>query len=697
MSAVPIPAGVRRVALQQARRLDHAAERLWEVSLAVQALPSRGEMTALLRRNGLGTFTEYVRAQVQGPGPRNFLPTERDRWVKEVGDNWPETQPEIISAARSIVTGKVSLFGYRELPMGRRRSLRGDGVLLDWRQDPMSRARFPGLFSEWRWDAQAMRPPGADVKGPWEVSRAQHLATLGQAYWLTGDERLARYYALTVADFIRRNPVRLGVHWACNMDVSLRVVGWLAALPFFQGSPALNQRWWESFCRCLVAHGRFMLAHLEFGTIDGRIVTSNHYLANVFGLHWLALNFPGLDAGAVWRGCAERGLESECQRQVANDGGPFEASVPYLRLVLEMLLSAWALSKHAGYSLSAEYRERLVAGLAFLSSLRQPSGRLPQIGDADNGRAHIFTRYRDWDTGSADWLLAAGAHVLGRPDLGQGLDSRVHMETLFWGPAGQGEGAPVTPDRTSKVHVFLTSGIATVRDGDSHLTLYNTPIGTEGFGNHKHNDQLSVEWSVGDQPVLVDPGSYTYTQDPEARNRFRGTAAHTTVMVDGQEQHDLRPELLFRMFARGTGTLEETGTGVIAYHNTYDRLGVSHHRRVVAVAEGCIVVDDFFSGSEGHLLEWAFSLHPDLSVDIQQGSARLQGPHGGGRILTSDLDFEVRPAWYSPGYGQRLPVRQLHATRRDGPARVTWVLAPLRAQIEPLSARSAADTLWGEN
>ena len=177
MSTVPVPAGARRVALKQARRLDHAAEKLWEVSLAVQALPSRGEMTALLRRNGLGTFSEYVRAQVDGPGPRNFLPTERDRWVKEVQDNWPEAQSEIISAARSMLAGKVSLFGYRELSIGRRRSLRGESVLLDWRQDPMSGARFPTGFSEWRWDPQAMRPAGADVKG----SGGEPRSTLGHA------------------------------------------------------------------------------------------------------------------------------------------------------------------------------------------------------------------------------------------------------------------------------------------------------------------------------------------------------------------------------------------------------------------------------------------------------------------------------------------------------------------------------------
>ncbi|HMK96959.1 MAG TPA: alginate lyase family protein, partial [Acidimicrobiales bacterium] len=607
----------RRLALHQAGRIDHASERLWEISLRTSTLPSRGQMTALLRRNALPSFTEYVTGQRRGAGQRNFLPVQRDRWVKEVEDRWPQAVSGIISTGESLVTGRPSLFGRRAVPMARRRDLTTGVALLDWRRDPLSQARFSGTFSEYRWDPARMRPPGADVKGPWELTRAQHLVTLGQAYWLTGDERFADGYALTIADFIRRNPVRLGVHWACNMDVSLRVVGWLAALPFFQGSRSLTHRWWELFCRALVAHGRYMLAHLEFGTLDGRIVTSNHYLANVFGLHWLALNFPGLDAGAVWRGCAERALELECQRQIAADGGPFESSIAYLRFVVEMLLSSWALSQHAGCPLSTEYRERLTKGLEFLRAMRQEGGRLPQVGDVDNGRAHIFTRYADWDTESADWLLVAGANVLGRPDLAEGAHEMDQMEALFWGTPCNRQQEPPVP-QAGPVRAFPASGIAVVRDRDSQVTIFNTAVGTEGFGNHKHNDQLSLEWCVRDQPLLVDPGSYTYTQDPAARNEFRRTAAHTTVTVDGEEQHELRPELLFRMFERGQGSLEVTKSGVLASHSAYERLGVLHSRRLSAIGQGCFVVDDFFYGSEGHVLEWSFGLHPDISIDIEE-------------------------------------------------------------------------------
>jgi uncharacterized heparinase superfamily protein len=224
--------------------------------------------------------------------------------------------------------------------------------------------------------------------------------------------------------------------------------------------------------------------------------------------------------------------------------------------------------------------------------------------------------------------------------------------------------------------------------------MCNTPIGTDGFGNHKHNDQLAVEWSIDNQPLVVDPGTYTYTQDPAARNLFRSTRSHTTVMVDGEEQHELRPELLFRLFPRGEGSLRGSSAGVIGSHSSYERLGVSHRRRVTALGQGCLVMDDFFNGSESHLLEWAFSIHPEVNAEVETGRAVLTGPRGGGSIVTNDLIFAIRESWYSPGYGQKLRSRQLHAARRDGPSRVTCVLVPLGTDMEPGLAKLTADGLW---
>ena len=52
-----------------------------------------------------------------------------------------------------------------------------------------------------------------------------------------------------------------------------------------------------------------------------------------------------------------------------------------------------------------------------------------------------------------------------------------------------------------------------MRAGAHYLLVTNGIVGTKGFGNHKHNDQLSFEFHPDGSPLIVDPGSYVYTSD----------------------------------------------------------------------------------------------------------------------------------------------------------------------------------------
>ena len=56
--------------------------------------------------------------------------------------------------------------------------------------------------------------------------------------------------------------------------------------------------------------------------------------------------------------------------------------------------------------------------------------------------------------------------------------------------------------------------------------------GAHGYmnGGHAHADALSLTLSVGHRPLLVDPGTSTYTMDPRLRDRMRGSLNHNTVI-----------------------------------------------------------------------------------------------------------------------------------------------------------------------
>jgi len=674
----------------QARR--YAARRVlgWEPLGA-------GEMTAILRRMGQRSFHEYAAAQMLGHfGRRTFLPVDRDSLVTRMRIEFPQSVSSTLAVADGLVAGQFDLLGSG--PVDMRRGERGSGWRIDWRLDPRSGQRFPRMVDHWCW-AQVKRP-GADVKAPWEIGRCQHFATLGIAWWLTGEARFAECFARTVRDFRRQNPVGLGVQWACPMDVGLRLVSWLIGVSFFQGARQLNFDWWRGFLRGLVEHGRFLTEHLEYGTYHGEIITSNHHLSNLVGLYWLALAFPHLDAGCVWRGVAQRGLEDEIDRQILEDGSNYESSVPYHRLDLELFLSAYAMSVQHGVALPAGYRQRLTQGLRFLATLRQPAGRMPQVGDADNGRAHVLTEFGRWNQESMDHLLAAGAKVLGQPELAADVPPASRLEALWW---GDGTTATHVAEEVPQEALFPQAGYALARRGASYVLLVNSEVGTSGFGNHKHNDQLAIEWVVGQQPLVVDGGSYIYTPDPAARNAFRGVRTHNTVSVDDEEQNAINPEWLFRLMSEGARKLEriEDGSGAVGLwgeHTCYERLtpGLTHRRRVLLDEQGSLIVDDWFEGSAGRRLRWQLLLYPGVRTNVGTGGIELVGPLGAGRLVTEpEMSWRVSEGWYSPGYGRRLATRSLVAERRDGPTRVTWGLVP--AGIASWSwddAVARADAFW---
>ena len=64
-----------------------------------------------------------------------------------------------------------------------------------------------------------------------------------------------------------------------------------------------------------------------------------------------------------------------------------------------------------------------------------------------------------------------------------------------------------------------------------------------GTAGHSHADTLSLvlrRCAPNDgqmiEQILIDPGTYTYVADPLWRDRFRGTAAHNTLRIDGLDQ-----------------------------------------------------------------------------------------------------------------------------------------------------------------
>jgi hypothetical protein len=345
------------------------------------------------------------------------------------------------------------------------------------------------------------------------------MVLLAQMHLLTGRPDclagLLRDWESWVAD----NPYQCGINWASALEVAFRVLSWtwvyhLAGSRF----PADVRR---RFLGEIYRHG----LHLEFN-LSVYFSPNTHLLGEAVVLHALGTLFPGFPRAARWRECGGRIVAGELSRQVDADGAHFERSSYYHLYALDFFLLHYVLAGKP-----KEFEAPLLRMAEYLRALLGPSGDLPLIGDDDGGRVfHPYGRRQSF----ARATLATCAVLFDKPEW---LISRedIAEQAAWWLGAEALESNANAGGGRAKSRFFPAAGL--VRMESPGFLLLADAGGFGPFqGGHSHSDALSVVAWHGSDEILVDSGTFTYVADPRLRNRFRGSAAHNTVRVDGADQ-----------------------------------------------------------------------------------------------------------------------------------------------------------------
>ncbi len=607
---------------------------------------------AFLRAVGARSIDELWTRQQQSPF---FLSVERrPDYVRAFDARFPELRAAVIAGADRVLAHEFDLLGSGPTTLGSR---------LPWRKDFKSGGDWPLDFCTKINYGEAHGP--ADVKVPWELSRSQHVTRLGQAYWLTGDDRYAAEFVAEVVDWLGENPYAYGVNWVCAMDVALRAVSWMWGFHYMSDAPACrDRRFRTAFLRALYMHAEFILTYLERADVNG-----NHYLCDGVGLVFLGTFFRGAGRARRWLAVGREIVEEEIFRQTTPDGVDFEQSTAYHRLVLECFLTGYLLLQRHGLDVRQECRDRLERMCEFVQAYTKPDGRAPLIGDADDGRVQVLGLPGANGVNDHRYLLSTAAVLFGRGDFKRSA-ARCWDET-FWlvGPeaCAQFDALPVAPPAASTA--FREGGVYVLRAPavGTHMIVDCADVGMNGRGGHGHNDILGFELFMGGCNLVTDCGAYVYTTSHEWRNRFRSTAFHNGVQVDGEEVNRfVAPYALWQLHndAVPSGASLACGTDADVFrgsHRGYERLAapVSHTRECV-VEKGAprVLVRDRLDGSGEHRLTWRFHLDPAVTAETHGRAVRLSC--GSSEFwLRSDLPaaftLSLEPGWVSPSYGVKVP------------------------------------------
>ncbi len=573
----------------------------------------------------------------------------------------------------------------------------GQTVPIAFDRDPISKKIF-ALGSSAQID---LFVGGADPRGAWEIGRLTHLLTLARAHAADLVHGADVAFVEGVRAFAKACPTGRGVQWTCTEEVALRAVN--LALGYGLLRETASGRAIKTQMHSLLdAHGRHIEANLE----DGGAVLTNHYVGDLLGLLAIGTLFPALPRAHRWAEMSKRELSAQIVQQIRGDGGHFESSTGYHRLALELFLAAELICRSAGSSLGPEGFARLVAMITFARGYLKPGGRAPQVGDTDSCRALWLGSRHTLDH---SYLPALGAVLFG--DARLKIPDTDAPEELFWiaGADGVRRYRGLAPgDKMSSV-CFPESGLAILRSGDDYVSFACTPNGQGGCGGHAHNDKLALEVVFDGRDCIVDPGSFVYARDPVLRDRFRATAAHSTVQVDGREQAEFVHGRLFALPEQAEARITTFETA-----DEFDRVVGEHtawrpiiHRREVTLHKrlGIIVVRDRLEADGRHLLEsrWALADTKCRSRQATLTEVAAMSRVCGNAALAFDRAVEIGPAaapialllfstiptasihfdesWYAPGYAQRVSsttIRRRAIT--NGPITLTMVLFPLRSK-----------------
>lgn len=420
--------------------------------------------------------------------------------------------------------------------------------------------------------------------------------------------------------WIAENPAPHGTGWDAY-PLSLRIVNWIK---WGASGGTLDQRALDS----LALQARVLGQKLEYHLL------ANHLFVNAKALVFCAARFAGSEADA-WMRKGLAILDEELHEQFLADGAHFELSPMYHCALLWDLLDMLYLARISGNThLQAKEKEwRVVASraLAWMDAMCLGDGQISFFNDAAFEIAPEPRAVREYA-----WLLGIQA---------------TPQKVLH--PVG------MTMQR------LADSGYVRIDWPDATAILDVARVGASYQPGHAHADTLSFELSLGTHRVFVNTGTSQYGTGSE-RQRQRGTAAHTTVIVDDIDSSEVWAGFRVARRAYPIGYTEDRADDhvrVTCAHNGFMRLrGSPIHKRTWDARARALTVIDQISGKFRHA-QARYHLHPDIRAEITDGVASLVLPDG--RSVTVQAKggaMMVETSTWHPKFGVSCPTQCLTIT-----------------------------------
>lgn len=500
----------------------------------------------------------------------------------------------------------------------------------------MEKTNIPYIFKDiidWQ-----MNPFG-DPEWTWMLNRHGYWLDLGQAYFLTGNEKYAKTFVSQVISWIDNNPLKdeiKNTSWR-RIEAGIRCENWIKTFELVKSSKHTTPEFLAKFLNALYEHGEYLES--GFGNFSK---TSNWGVLEFHGLFNLAVYLKEFKIATNWLNTSLERLKQCADLQILEDGTQWEQSPMYHNEVFHCFLNINLLAKRNNIPLP-KIIERKTIDMAYANvKWQKPNYHQPLLGDSD-------------DTDTRD-LMTTATFIFKDPILkSRAFDFLDYNNFFLFGKRGDGQYQKIASKTPSFTSSFLnSSGDFYMRTGWGQEAIYSSfHLKKLGCG-HGHDNLLHFTVYANNKDYLVDTGRFTYV-DNEWRNFFKSSENHNTLGVDDMSNsvYDTSWTNIYEArsqdaIVRSNDVFDYAEAENIAYRRLKDP--VSAKRRILFLKEGVWIMFDSFYANGEHKYSQYYNFPNKKVKELDNGIITTYENNNLMVQAINPVNISVRDSWYSPEY-----------------------------------------------
>ncbi len=454
----------------------------------------------------------------------------------------------------------------------------------------------------------------ADVKVPYEIGRLQFLQKV--LLHVYKDVEKTPELNLNYLDEIISNEDNK-IIFNSPMDVAIRLISLILVKNICSEIPYIKKSFlYPKLDSSISRDFEYVKQNYEK---NGNVV-GNHYFVELAAVLFFIANYEYKNKDLDYTSTINE-ISKEIDLQFNSDFTNFEASTHYTALMLEALLIIYLSLQNLKIEndLNNKILKLLTVNNHFLKLLTN-KGELSQIGDNDSGRLLYFL-YDEQKPLNLEWLNKLIEELIPESKnynhLVENIDRSENIDFSNLKSVSHKKIKAFQDDY--KHYSFPNFGLFIWRNSNDYFSIRCGDIGQNGVGGHAHYDQLSIECFSSGKWIARDPGTGTYTDDINKRNKFRSLKYHWGPIVN----LEFPKETAFDCFK-----LNNVSSGKVLKFDKFNFIGYAYFNekkiyRKVSLSDGVISIQDFSNDVElDEYASWGEEKN-GIKVEFSEGYKRF--------------------------------------------------------------------------